>query len=219
MFSFRRHASLTLPGRSGIVVPVAAKPEIGSHNGGSASRWRILRRWLQPGLGVKRWLLLMVLGTALIGLALALILLDLYRANPTSPILAFLSLRELPRGLRAAVLASAGLSLLYLAVFRLNRTLLAPYLRPGKQVVDAVAEHRRLAAGPRSAPSGAGPGLSRLLRGMKARTGNLKAVGTVADDGGSSGRLRRSLGLPPPGDVRNCLAALSDDEDLLTQLF
>jgi uncharacterized cofD-like protein len=198
---------------------VAAKPEIGSHNGGSASRWRILRRWLQPGLGVKRWLLLMVLGTALIGLALALILLDLYRANPTSPILALLSLRDLPRGLRAALLASAGLGLLYLAVFRLNRTLLAPYLRPGKQVVDAVAEHRRLGRGPRIVAVGGGTGLSTLLRGMKSRTGNLTAVVTVADDGGSSGRLRRSLGLPPPGDVRNCLAALSDDEDLLTQLF
>jgi uncharacterized cofD-like protein len=54
---------------------------------------------------------------------------------------------------------------------------------------------------------------------MKQRTGNLTAIVTVADDGGSSGRLRRTLGLPPPGDVRNCLAALSDDEDLLTHLF
>jgi uncharacterized cofD-like protein len=66
---------------------------------------------------------------------------------------------------------------------------------------------------------GGGTGLSALLRGMKDRTGNLTAIVTVADDGGSSGRLRRTLGLPPPGDVRNCLAALSDDEDLLTQLF
>jgi len=198
---------------------MAAKPEVLLQNGASASRWRILRRWLQPGLGVKRWLLLMVLGTALIGLALALILLDLYRANPASPVLAILSLRDLPRWLRAVLLASAGLVLLYLAVFRLNRTLLAPYLRPGKQVVDAVAEHRRLGRGPKVVAIGGGTGLSTLLRGMKTRTGNLTAIVTVADDGGSSGRLRKSLGLPPPGDVRNCLAALSDDEDLLTQLF
>jgi uncharacterized cofD-like protein len=198
---------------------MAAKPEILTNNGGSASRWRTLRRWLQPGLGVKRWLLVMVLGTALIGLALALLLLDLYRANPDSPLLAFLSLRALPRIVRAAFLALGGLGLLYLAVFRLNRTLLAPYMRRGKAVVDAVAEHRRLGRGPKVVAIGGGTGLSTLLRGMKTRTGNLTAIVTVADDGGSSGRLRRSLGLPPPGDVRNCLAALSDDEDLLTQLF
>jgi uncharacterized cofD-like protein len=54
---------------------------------------------------------------------------------------------------------------------------------------------------------------------MKSHTGNITAIVTVADDGGSSGRLRRSLGLPPPGDLRSCLAALSDDEDLLSQLF
>ncbi|HET7010534.1 MAG TPA: gluconeogenesis factor YvcK family protein [Anaerolineales bacterium] len=198
---------------------MAAKPENLSNNGASASRWRTLGRWLQPGLGVKRWLLVMVLGTALIGLGLAVLLLDLYRANPESPLLAFLSLRALPRALRAALLASAGLGMLYLAVFRLNRTLLAPYMRKGKAVVDAVAEHRRLGRGPKVVAIGGGTGLSTLLRGMKTRTGNLTAVVTVADDGGSSGRLRRSLGLPPPGDVRNCLAALSDDEDLLTQLF
>jgi uncharacterized cofD-like protein len=58
-----------------------------------------------------------------------------------------------------------------------------------------------------------------LLRGLKKHTGNLTAIVTVADDGGSSGRLRKSLGLPPPGDLRSCIAALSDDEDLLTQLF
>lgn len=161
----------------------------------------------------------MVLGTALIGLALASILLDLYRANPDSTLLAALSLRDLPRWLRAIMLAAIGLGLLYLAVFRLNRTLLAPYLRRGKPVVEAVAEHRRLGRGPKVVAIGGGTGLSTLLRGMKSRTGNLTAVVTVADDGGSSGRLRRSLGLPPPGDLRNCLAALSDDEDLLTQLF
>ena len=66
---------------------------------------------------------------------------------------------------------------------------------------------------------GGGTGLSILLRGLKQRTTNLTAVVTVADDGGSSGRLRRSLGIPPPGDLRNCLAALAEDEALLTQLF
>lgn len=156
---------------------------------------------------------------ALIGLGLAVLLLDIYRAHPESPFLAVLSMRALPRWLRAAVLGLAGFGLVGFSIFRLNRTLLAPYLRPGKAVVDAIAEHRRLGRGPKVVAIGGGTGLSTLLRGLKRHTGNLTAIVTVADDGGSSGKLRRSLGLPPPGDLRNCLAALSDDEDLTTQLF
>jgi uncharacterized cofD-like protein len=71
---------------------------------------------------------------------------------------------------------------------------------------------------------GGGTGLSVLLRGLKAHVGTerlrqLTGVVTVTDDGGSSGRLRRELGVLPPGDIRNCIAALADDEDLLTRLF
>ncbi len=161
----------------------------------------------------------MVLGTALIGLGLAYILLDIYRANPDSNLLATISLTALPRWARAVLLGAAGAACLLLGGFRLNRTLLAPYVRPGKPVVDAIAEHRRLGRGPKVVALGGGNGLATLLRGLKEHTTNLTAIVTVADDGGSSGRLRRELGLPPPGDVRNCLAALSDDEDLLTQLF
>lgn len=184
-----------------------------------AVQWRRLGRWLKPGLGVKRWLVVLVVGTTLIGLGLAVLLLDIYRAYPESPWLALLSLSALPRWLRALVLSLAGLSLLLIAVFSLNRTLLAPYIRPGKSVVEAVAQHRRLERGPKIVTIGGGTGLSILLRGLKRHSGNLTAIVTVADDGGSSGRLRRSLGLPPPGDIRACIAALSDDEDLLTQLF
>lgn len=161
----------------------------------------------------------MVLGTALIGLGLAYILLDIYRANPDSNFLAAISLTALPRWARAILLGAAGLAFLLIGGFRLNRTLLAPYMRPGRPVVDAIAEHRRLGRGPKVVAMGGGNGLATLLRGLKEHTTNLTAIVTVADDGGSSGRLRRELGLPPPGDVRNCLAALSDDEDLLTQLF
>jgi uncharacterized cofD-like protein len=161
----------------------------------------------------------MILGTVLIGLGLAYILLDLYRANPDSSLLATLSLTALPRWARALLLGAAGIGLLVLGGLQLNRTLLAPFLRPGKLVVDVVAEHRRLGRGPKIVAVGGGNGLATLLRGLKEHTTNLTAIVTVADDGGSSGRLRRDLGLPPPGDVRNCLAALSDDEDLLTQLF
>jgi uncharacterized cofD-like protein len=104
-------------------------------------------------------------------------------------------------------------------IFRLNRSLLAPFLRPGSDVVDQIRDFRRRERGPRVVAIGGGHGLSTLLRGLKTHTSNLTAVVTVADDGGSSGRLRESLGILPPGDIRNCLAALSNDEDLLTQLF
>ena len=72
---------------------------------------------------------------------------------------------------------------------------------------------------PRIVAIGGGTGLSTLLRGLKAYTPYLTAIVTVADDGGSSGRLRRELGVLPPGDFRNCIAALADDEALITQLF
>jgi uncharacterized cofD-like protein len=161
----------------------------------------------------------MIVGMTLIGLGLAYILLDIYRANPESSLLVTLTLVALPRWLRAALLASAGFGLTVFSVIRLNRTLLAPYVRRGQRVVDAVAEHRRLGRGPRIVAIGGGTGLATLLRGMKRHSSNITAIVTVADDGGSSGRLRRTLGLPPPGDIRNCLAALSDDENLVTQLF
>ncbi len=72
---------------------------------------------------------------------------------------------------------------------------------------------------PKVVAIGGGTGLSTLLRGLKAFTPHITAIVTVADDGGSSGRLRRELGVLPPGDFRNCIAALADDEALITQLF
>jgi len=194
-----------------------------NENSGPESRlkrtWASLTRWLEPGLGVKRWLVTLVLGTAMVGLGLAFILLDAYRANPDSPILAVLSLRALPRLVRALVLGTAGVGLMVLSLYRLNSALLAPYVQPGRSLVDTVARYRRLGRGPKIVAIGGGTGLSTLLRGLKQHTSNLTAIVSVADDGGSSGRLRQALGLPPPGDIRACLAALSEDEDLLTQLF
>jgi len=101
----------------------------------------------------------------------------------------------------------------------LNRALLEPFLQPGKRLVDQVSDFRRRERGPRVVVIGGGHGIAAVLRGMKEFTNNLTAVVSVADDGGSSGEIRRDLGILPPGDIRNCLAALSDDEALLTQLF
>ncbi len=211
--------SLTLLPPSGIVDVVQSKTGETSSKGNSRHGWRLLARWLEPGLGVKRWLPLMVLGTALIGLGVAVILLDFYWANPDSPLLSVISLRVIPHNFRAILLGGVGTAILVFAAFRLNRALLAPYVRPGKPVVEVVANHRRLGRGPKIVAIGGGTGLSTLLRGLKVHTANLTAIVSVADDGGSSGRLRRSLNIPPPGDIRACLAALSADEGLLTHLF
>jgi uncharacterized cofD-like protein len=210
---------LTSDSNSGIVHSVKRSGGQARENGKQEDNLHILWRWLQPGLGVKRWIGLMILGAALIGLGVAYFLLDIYRTANYSPWLDVVTLRALPRWLRALLLGTSGISLLLLSVFRLNRGLLAPFVRPGRHVVEAVAEHRRLERGPKIVAIGGGTGLSTLLRGLKVHSSNLTAIVTVADDGGSSGRIRRTMGLPPPGDLRNCLAALSDDEDLLTQLF
>ena len=183
---------------------------------------RRVRRWLTPGLGVKRWLLLILAGTTLIGLGVAVLVLDFYRTAPDTwwlPYLSALSLRSLARPLRALVFGGLGLGLLVSGVLGLNRALLAPYVRPGRDMVDTLAGFRKRGRGPRLVVIGGGHGLSTLLRGLKEHTANLTAIVTVADDGGSSGRLRSDLGLLPPGDIRNCLAALSNDESLITELF
>jgi uncharacterized cofD-like protein len=104
-------------------------------------------------------------------------------------------------------------------MWNLNRSLMLPFVKQGHSLVDELAHYRRRERGPRIVTIGGGHGLSTLLRGLKYYTRNLTAVVTVADDGGSSGRLRESYGILPPGDIRNCLAALSNDERMLTQLF
>lgn len=179
-------------------------------------------RWFAPGLGVKRWIAVLLFGTTMISVGLAMFLLDIYRTAPDTwwlPLLDYASLRFLPRPTRVAVFAFLGLGLTGLGIWRMNWSLLMPFIRPGRPVVDALARYRRRDRGPRIVVIGGGHGQSNLLRGLKEHTRNLTAVVTVADDGGSSGRLRDSMGILPPGDIRNCLAALSNDEDLITQLF
>jgi uncharacterized cofD-like protein len=179
-------------------------------------------RWLVPGLGVKRWLLVTLAGTTLIGVGLAILILDVYRTAPETwwlPFLSAASLRFIARPLRAIIFGGLGLGLIITGIYGINRSLLKPFLRPGHPVVDALTQHRRLERGPRVVAIGGGTGLSTLLRGIKSYTYNITAVVSVADDGGSSGRIRREVGILPPGDIRNCLAALSSDEALLTQLF
>ncbi|MDD5369426.1 MAG: YvcK family protein, partial [Anaerolineaceae bacterium] len=183
---------------------------------------RELLRWLTPGLGVKRWLALLLVGITLLGLGLAVLVLDIYRNSPEAwwlPALSTLSLRFLTRPLRALIFGGLGAGMVLLGIWGLNRTLLRPFLRPGRPVLDTVTAYRRRERGPRIVAIGGGHGLASLLRGLKEYTNNLTAIVTVADDGGSSGELRRTMGILPPGDIRNCLSALSDDEALISQLF
>ena len=91
-------------------------------------------------------------------------------------------------------------------------------MRGQDSIVDALLD-MRLRRGYKIVAIGGGTGLSTLLRGLKRYTTNLTAVVTVSDDGGSSGRLQKELGVLPPGDIRNCLVALADDEALVTDLF
>jgi len=179
-------------------------------------------KWLTPGLGVKRWLVLIFLGTTLIAVGTAILLLDIYRTAPSTwwlPVLSALSLRFIARPLRALVFGGIGISLIVFGIWGLNRSLLIPFIRPGRNLVEAVSSYRRRGRGPKIVVIGGGTGLATLLRGLKPYTNNLTAVGSVADDGGSSGELRKNIGILPPGDIRNCLAALSNDEELVTQLF
>ena len=179
--------------------------------------------WLIPGIGVKRWLLVVLAGVTLLGLGLGILILELYRTNSRNAllltILAYASLRFLPRLLRVLIFGGLGIGLVGYGIWRLNRAFLRPYMRPGEMVIDQLRSFQRRDRGPRVVAIGGGHGLSVLLRGLKEHTRNITAVVTVADDGGSSGRLREKLGILPPGDIRNCLAALSNDEALLTQLF
>jgi uncharacterized cofD-like protein len=179
-------------------------------------------RWLIPGIGIKRWIGVILIGTTFIGFGFAVVILDLYRTAPDvwwASVLAYLSLRFLSRIFRAIIFGGIGIGLVLFGIWGLNKALLRPFVQPGQPILDAVSTYRRKERGPRIVVLGGGTGLSAMLRGLKVFTNNLTAIVTVADDGGSSGELRRNMGVLPPGDIRNCLAALSDDEAMLTQLF
>jgi uncharacterized cofD-like protein len=172
---------------------------------------------------VKRWFGLILLGLTFLAVGIALALLDVYRTTPEesflTPVLGAVALQSLERPLRVFIFLLLGLLLMGIGMAGLNRALIIPFVRPGQKLVDQIASYRRRGRGPRIVVLGGGHGMATLLRGLKSHSANLTAIVSVADDGGSSGRLRQSLGILPPGDIRNCLAALSDDEAMLTQLF
>jgi len=171
-------------------------------------------RWLHPGLRVKRWLLLLALGLAAVSIG-AVLLFNLLVFEMMQPLGG-------PAGATVAGAAAVGIGCIAV-VIGLRQTVrsVASALHPEghERLVDLMLEERRLRGGPRVVVVGGGTGLSVLLRGLKNYTTNQTAVAAVADDGGSSGRLREDMGVPPPGDIRNCLVALADAEPLMTKLF
>ena len=171
--------------------------------------------WFYPGLGFKRWLLLAFAGGVLLvygGLSAIAVL--------WSP--------QLMRGLGMGWLLGRPWVAFLLAfdamvvggiVLLLGVRQVWIFQRTTPETASEIRAAARLARGPRVVAIGGGTGLAALLSGFKSRTSNLTAVVTMADDGGSSGALRRDMGMPPPGDLRSCLVALADDESLMSQLF
>lgn len=177
-------------------------------------------KWLIPGMGVKRWLLLLFVGITIVSLGVGYILVDIYRTWTFPTIFYYLTLQFIPRALRGLLFGSVGIAAIIIAILQLNRSLLAAFRSPGQSsLADIIYNHRQRKRGPKVVAIGGGTGLSTLLRGLKEHTENITAIVTVADDGGSSGRLRRDLGLLPPGDFRNCIAALADEESPTARLF
>ncbi|MBU7584121.1 MAG: YvcK family protein [Nostoc sp. TH1S01] len=179
-------------------------------------------KWLSPGLSVKRWLLISVGGVFLASLGLAIWV-------KLTPIFWLLELLRnflgvitniLPNYISGPLVLLFGLLLLLWGQTRTVGSITEAFQKEGEtELIDVLLAHRRLYRGPKIVVIGGGTGLSTLLRGLKTYSANISAIVTVADDGGSSGRLRQEFGVLPPGDIRNCLAALADEEKLLTELF
>lgn len=185
---------------------------------------RSLRLWLTPGIGVKRFVALALTGG--LGLTLGVVGVTLWlfgeeRSVLSAPIEEYLtsSTWYAYGGWLSAALVAAGVSLSAAAIAGLNRSLLSHWLRKPKDAALLLNRKVHLAKGPKIVALGGGSGLANLLRGLRAHTSNLTAVVAVSDDGGSSGRLREAYGMPAPGDLTDCLAALSDNELELTQLL
>ncbi len=179
-----------------------------------------LPRWLYPGMRLKRWLLLLFVGVTVLGLGAAIFLVDAYRRVAGDlPWVLWLTGAGLDRPIRATLVVLGGLALTGLGVWGLMRSVVSPFVARGDSVLEVLYTKRYLARGPRIVAIGGGTGQSNLLRGLKGYSANITAIVAVADDGGSSGRLRQQLGMSPPGDIRNCIAALADAESLMTQLM
>lgn len=175
--------------------------------------------WLMPGLSIKRWIGIATVGFAMLFLGSALIL----NLQPVTFVIDALRAmaRFLPAHISGPVLLGIGALLFYFGMRKAYRTVKVALQHEGRDadLLEALFRQNKLIHGPRIVAIGGGTGLSTLLRGLKKYTSNITAIVTVGDDGGSSGRLRQEHSIIPPGDIRNCIAALADEEQLITELF
>lgn len=182
--------------------------------------WTRMRKWLRPGMHVKRWLFLLFLGILCLSLGIGYEMVQIYRTQPLPPQAYYLTLQFIDRFWRGVLFITLGVIMTGVAFWQIGRSLVLPLMRAGDgDLSDIVYRYRSINRGPRIVSVGGGTGLSSLLRGLKEYSTNITAIVTVADDGGSSGRLRRELRVLPPGDFRQCIAAMAEAEPLVTSLF
>lgn len=177
--------------------------------------------WLIPGIRIKRWFALSITGSVLAAIGLTFIL-------KLEPLYYIVEISKKIFEKASPELVGFGLIILgaLLFIFAWKKTNISMFDRHDialMQKKDSMGEilyrKMKLNHGPKIVAIGGGTGLSMLLRGIKKITNNITAIVTVGDDGGSSGRLREQMGVLPPGDIRNCIAALADDDDIVTKLF
>lgn len=170
-------------------------------------RFSTFFKWFYPGMRFKRWAFLSLLGIVLIMIGVG----GLTRfPRHFASIIVYVYYANIIFGI---VLIVLGFKNMMISVI----SLLVPYKQG--HLVDIMYQRRRLEHGPRILAIGGGTGLSVLLQGIKQYTYNITAVVTVADDGGSSGRLRQQFDMVAPGDIRNCLVALANEETMMRELF
>lgn len=183
-------------------------------------------KWLYPGMRVKRWLLLIPVGLAFATAGVVLLanirMFELIGLVGGEAFRLF-GMRLDEPGTQMIVgtsLVILGVLLIFVSLRQVVRSITS-VVSPEAQgkLADVVFQRRYLSQGQSIVVIGGGTGLSTMLRGLKQYTSNLTAIVTVSDDGGSSGRLQREMGMLPPGDIRNCLVALADAEPLMTELF
>ena len=165
-----------------------------------------ISKWLYPGIGIKRWI-----GLASFGVILMVISSHRLKGQEYWLI-----------QLLDTITIISGIIILILAIKQMMRSMISAFIpasRDETELADIIFRRKQLGRGPKIVAIGGGTGLSVLLTGLKEYTANIAAVVTVADDGGSSGRLRQQFDILPPGDIRNCLVALADAPELMRDLF
>ena len=174
--------------------------------------------WLVPGLQVKRWFALILVGAVLMTVGI-LILFDLQPIYNTMKFIQNVATKISTEWLAFGIVM-IGAAIFFKGWQKTNLSIMDIDEDKNNDVLlENLYKRRKLNRGPRIVAVGGGTGLSMLLSGAKNITNNLTAIVSVGDDGGSSGRLREEMGILPPGDIRHCITALADDEDLVNKLF